>query len=509
MNDHLDVTGNDAPEGAPLLEVRQGTKTYGGLHAISGVDFKLRAGEVHALLGENGAGKSTLCKVISGAVDLDQGQMLLNGESREYTAPAQALRDGIAMVYQETSLVPTMTVAQNLKLGDEALFVRLRALNIEGRQIMRSLNFEVQVTSLVSTLGSAQKQMVEIARSIRRQSKVVIFDEPTATLTPEETEQLFGAIRTLKESGVGIIFVSHAIEESLKIADRVTVLRDGEVQHTGPTSELTRDDIVRLMVGREVEYVRRPPTEGAKAGKRVLTVENLTSGTAVRNMSFSAFEGQVTGISGLIGSGRTEAALVVTGATKRNRINGGRILLDGKPIRYRIPRQAVRDRIIYITEDRKVNGFFETMSIAGNIYLGHMAGARRLSLLASRSKSSTIATGLINRFKIRTISTKALVRELSGGNQQKVVLAKSLTRPPRVVIFDEPTRGVDVGSIEEIHQLIREYADAGAAVVLISSYLPEIFAMSDRILVARSGRIVAEFDPSVTTEEEVMFAAVH
>jgi len=244
-------------------------------------------------------------------------------------------------------------------------------------------------------------------------------------------------------------------------------------------------------------------------GDRVLSVENLTMGTMVRNMSFSAFAGQITGIAGLVGSGRTEAAMVVAGAYKRQRINGGRILIDGKPVRFRTPRRAVRNRIAYVTEDRKVNGFFETMSIAQNIYIGHKAADRRLALLGSPAAAKRLATSLIDRFRIRAIGARAKVVELSGGNQQKVVLAKSLTHPPRLVIFDEPTRGVDVGSIEEIHMLIREYADSGAAVVLISSYLPEIFALSDRILVARSGRVVAEFDPGTATEEDVMFAAVH
>lgn len=497
------------PAPQPLLQIRGGTKTYGGINAIEGVDFDLYPGEVHALLGENGAGKSTLCKVISGAIALDRGELLLDGAEKRYTKPGQALRDGVAMVYQETSLVPTMTVAQNLRLGDEKVLSRIRELNIEGRQLLRSMNFPVQATAMVSSLGSAQKQMVEIARAIRRNAKIVIFDEPTATLTPEETEQLFGAIEQLTRSGAGVIFVSHAIEESLRIADRVTVLRDGRKQATRETGSLTRDEVVRMMVGRGVEYTRRPPGKDAVVGDRVLSVENLTMGTMVRNMSFSAFAGQITGIAGLVGSGRTEAAMVVAGAYKRQRINGGRILIDGKPVRFRTPRRAVRNRIAYVTEDRKVNGFFETMSIAQNIYIGHKAADRRLSLLGSPAAAKRLATSLIDRFRIRAIGARAKVVELSGGNQQKVVLAKSLTHAPRLVIFDEPTRGVDVGSIEEIHMLIREYADSGAAVVLISSYLPEIFALSDRILVARSGRVVAEFDPETASEEDVMFAAVH
>jgi ABC-type sugar transport system ATPase subunit len=497
----------------PILEIRGGTKTYQGINAIEDVDFDVLPGEVHALLGENGAGKSTLCKVISGAVSLDEGELWVAGEVKRYSEPAEARRDGVAMVYQETSLVPGMTVAQNLRLGDEPLFTRYRSLNIDGRQLLQSLNFHVPVSAYVSSLGSAQKQMVEIARALRKDARIVIFDEPTATITPEEKEQLFGAIRRLTREGVGVIFVSHALEESLEIADRITVLRDGRKQATRPAKELTRNSLVSLMVGRNVEYTRLPPDESAPAAKSaprtVLSVENLTVGTIVKNMSFSAAAGQIVGIAGLVGAGRTESALVVAGAMKRNRINGGRILLEGRPVRYRVPRQAIKDGIVYITEDRKVSGFFETMSIEENVYLGHLASRSRLSLLTSKKAKRTIARRFIERFGIKAINPASKVVELSGGNQQKVVLAKALTGEPKVVIFDEPTRGVDVGAIEEIHQLIREFADRGAAVVVISSYLPEIFALSDRVLVARAGRIVAEFTPQDATEEKIMFAAVH
>jgi ABC-type sugar transport system ATPase subunit len=501
----------DAKGREPILEIRGGTKTYQGINAIEGVDFDVYPGEVHALLGENGAGKSTLCKVISGAVALDAGELRIGGEVKRYSQPSEAMRDGVAMVYQETSLVPGMTVAQNLRLGDEPLLTRYRSLNIDGRQLLQSLNFHVPVSSYVSSLGSAQKQMVEIARALRRESRIVIFDEPTATITPEEKEQLFGAIRRLTGAGVGVIFVSHALEESLEIADRITVLRDGRKQATKPASELTRATLISLMVGRNVEYARLSPgIDSVPAARQgVLSVENLTVGTIVKNMSFSAYAGQIVGISGLVGAGRTETALVVAGAMKRNRINGGRVLLDGKPVRYRVPRQAIKDGIVYITEDRKVSGYFETMSIEENIYLGHLASKNNLSILTSKGQKRTIARRFIDRFGIRAINLSSKVVELSGGNQQKVVLAKALTGTPKVVIFDEPTRGVDVGAIEEIHQLIREFADNGAAVVLISSYLPEIFALADRILVARAGRIAAEFTPEDATEEKIMFAAVH
>ncbi|MFV0534150.1 MAG: sugar ABC transporter ATP-binding protein [Cumulibacter sp.] len=500
-----------ATDGSADAVLRLGgvTKLYGGNAALTSVDFDVRAGEVHALLGENGAGKSTLCKIIAGAVNPDEGSMELSGAARTYTHPSEALRDGISMVYQETSLVPTMTVAQNLELGDEPLIARMRKVNINARQQLQRLNFHVPATAYVSTLTGAQRQMVEIVRAMSRDAKVVIFDEPTASLTPEEKEQLFGAIQRLKEFGVAIIFVSHALEESLQIADRITVLRDGVLQATHPASELDREHIVQLMVGRPIEARRMESATIREPGETVLRVENLTMGAVVKNMSFSARAGEIVGIAGLVGSGRSETALIVAGALKRNRLNGGKVYLRGKEVRYRVPRQAVRDGIVYITEDRKVNGFFETMSVSANIFLGHLSTARRAAFLASSRQRQSVAARFTERFRIRGTSADAKVVELSGGNQQKVVLAKSLTHDKDLVIFDEPTRGVDVGAIDEIHTLIREIADSGAAVVVISSYLPEIMALSDRVLVARAGRIAAEFRIEDATQERIMFAAVH
>lgn len=494
----------------PVVQIISGTKAYAGVNAIEEVNLTFHGGEIHALVGENGAGKSTICKVISGAITLDKGEFLLDGVSRKYHHPREALLDGVAMVYQETSLVPSMTVAQNLQLGQEPRFTRFRRLNVEARQQLQTLNFHVPVTSYVSAIGSAQKQMVEITKALNRNARVMIFDEPTATLTPEEKEQLFISMRRLARSGTAVVFVSHALEECFEIADRVTVLRDGVIQLTDSTSHLTRADLVHHMVGRNVEYVRHGAPAGHQAAlDPTLVVEGITFGTLLRGMSFSAYAGEVVGIAGLVGSGRTEVAHIIAGFEKRNRINGGRILLSGRPVRYRVPRQALRDGIVYVTEDRKVNGFFDTMSVRKNIYVGALASANRFPFWTRSRAERSIAAIFVERFKIRASSTARRVIELSGGNQQKVTLAKALTGQPKVIIFDEPTRGVDVGTIEEIHQLIREAATSGAAVILISSYLPEILAVADRVLVARAGRIVAEFALQEATEERVMFAAVH
>lgn len=502
----------DVEEDVRLVEMSMVTKTYRGVHAIRDIDFDLFSGEVHALVGENGAGKSTLCKILAGAVAHSSGSMRIGGEQVAFRRPHDALEHGIAMVYQETSLVPTMTAAQNIELGREKLLTRFRSLNISAQQLLQSMNFHVDPAAYVSTLGAAKKQMVEIARALRSRARIIIFDEPTATLTPEETLHLFDVINELRTVGLGIIYVSHALEESLQIADRVTVLRDGERVATVDAKETSRDEIVRHMVGRALTGTTRPAV--AESGepvrrRKVLEVENLILGNVVRNMSFSAYAGEVLGIAGLIGSGRTETAKIITGALKRNRIHGGRVLLDGRPVRYRVPKQAIDDGIVYITEDRKLDGYFETMTVAENLYLGHLAsrGGRRHWLL-SRRRRDRIAREWTDRLKIKAINGDAKIVELSGGNQQKVTVGKSLVAEPEVVIFDEPTRGVDVGAIEEIHQLIRKLADEGKAVIVISSYLPEVLTVSDRILVTRFGRTVAEFSREEATQEKIMYAAI-
>jgi ABC-type sugar transport system ATPase subunit len=509
-------------EVAQVLRIVAGSKVYGGIHAIDSVDFDLRPGEIHAVLGENGAGKSTLCKAISGAIKLTSGDYILGGTPVSFSSPGEALKSGVAMVYQETSLVPSMTVAQNLELGMERLFTIYRKINIAAQQSQQALNFNVDPLALVETLGTAKRQMVEIARAVRHNARVIIFDEPTASLTPEEMQHLFHLLNSLRSQGVGIIFISHALEEALKIADRITVLRDGKLVHTGPVAGLDRPAIVRMMVGRDIAATHyaaveaegvtavEPPAETSKDRRRVLSVENVTMGSVVKNMSFSVYEGEVVGMAGLVGSGRTEIAHVICGARKRNFLRGGLIYLNDRPIRYRVPRQAVRDGIVYITEDRKLDGFFETMTADDNVYLGYLAspkgGRRWLYSLKQRKK---IADRWVMALSISALKRSLKIVEYSGGNQQKVVVAKSLAQEPSVVIFDEPTRGVDVGAIPQIHAAIRALAAEGKAVIVISSYLPEVMAISDRILVARGGRIVEEMTAAQATEEKIMYAAIH
>jgi ABC-type sugar transport system ATPase subunit len=502
--------GDSAPE--RLLRLRAATKTYRGVHAIQDVDFDLRPGEVHAIVGENGAGKSTLCKVIAGAVALDGGELLLGDRPMRFSSPHDALAEGVAMVYQETSLVPTMTAAQNIELGHERPLMRLRRVNLGAQELLASMSFQVDPAAYVSSLGAAQRQMVEIARAMRVNARIILFDEPSATLTPVETQRLFAVIEGLRRNGIGVIYVSHALEESLSIADRITVLRDGRHVVTADAKTMTRQALVRHMVARDVEQRVVPPRDSRAGGAKrrpVLRVENVSLGSVVRNMSFTAYAGEVVGLAGLIGSGRTEIARIIAGALKRNRVNGGEIRLNDRPVRYRVPKQAIDDGIVYITEDRKVDGFFETMTIEDNVYLGRLCSRHGKRALVSASERREVARRLVDALRVRAINTDAKVIELSGGNQQKVVVAKALVQEPEVVIFDEPTRGVDVGAIQEMHQIIRGLADDGKTVIVISSYLPEILGISDRILVARQGRIAAELTREEATQEKIMYAAAH
>ena len=496
----------------PLIEMKSVTKEYRGVAAVTKVDFLLQPGEVHALLAENGAGKSTLTKMMCGVTQATSGEMLLDGKPVNFQTPAEALANGVAMVFQETSLVPSMTVAQNIYLGDENLFNRIRGLNIAAQTFLQSLNFNVNPTALVSGLGAAHKQMVEIARAVRKNVRVIIFDEPTASLTPEEKRHFFSLIERLQGRGVAIIFITHNLEEALQIADRITVLRDGELVETGPTSTFDRDKIIRAMVGRSLSnslYRKHAGTGAREVGERVLSVQNLSRGNIVKNTSFSIYAGQITGMFGLIGSGRTETAKIIAGVDKRNFFNGGEIRLRDHSVRYRVPRQAMMDGIVYVTEDRKLEGFFETMTIAENLHMGAMTAGLNKSAVISLAEMQELAAEWTKTLNIRAINSNAKVIELSGGNQQKVVISKSLVQKPKIIIFDEPTRGVDVGAIAEIHQFINKLADEGLAIVVISSYLPEILNLSDRILVCRSGRVVEEFSPDEATEEKIMFAAVH
>jgi simple sugar transport system ATP-binding protein len=494
----------------PVIEALQLTKEYHGTPAVKNVTWSLQPGEVHALLGENGAGKSTFTKMFAGVTAPTSGTLRVSGRAVSFSGPKEAFEAGIAMVFQETNLVPSMTVAQNLFLGEEKTFNLLGPLYIRSQQVLQSLNFNVDPWAVVSTLGAAKKQMVEIARAVLKDVKVIIFDEPTATLAPEEKGHFFALVNRLRLRGVSVIFISHALEEALSISDRITVLRDGEIVASGLVTDFNRDSIIRAMVGRELSVELHQKRSKARLyGRKMLSVKNVSMGRMVRNTSFSIYAGQITGIFGLIGSGRSETAKIIAGAYKRNAFFGGEINFLGREVHFRMPRAGVKSGIVYVTEDRKVEGFFEQMSIGQNLHISLLAADLNRGWLVDKKEMLELASKWSKRLSIKTLDSDSKVIELSGGNQQKVVIAAALAKEPKLIIFDEPTRGVDVGAIADIHRLIHSLADAGLAVVVISSYLPEILNLSDRILVSRSGRIVEEFAASEATEDKIMFAAVH
>ncbi|TFC80533.1 sugar ABC transporter ATP-binding protein [Cryobacterium sp. TMS1-20-1] len=489
----------------PLIEVRGVTKRYAGVAAVNALDLTILPGEIHALVGENGSGKSTACKLLAGVIRPDEGHLEMDGGRVDFHSPADARKRGVAMVYQEFSLIDSMTVGQNLQLGREPRVFSDQSVNSAAQAVLSELTFPLDPRAVVSTLGSAHKQMAEIAKAVGSGARVIMFDEPTATLTPEDKRQLFYVIEKLRDQGIGILFVSHVLEEALDHADRISVMRDGVLQVTAPASEFTREALVRSMVGRDVQFtrVKRPPLPDTEPA---LVVRGLSVGNIVRSMSFRVRRGEIVGFAGLVGSGRTETALVVSGALRRNRFGGGRVVIDGRAVRFRTPAAAIRAGVGYITEDRKKNGFFETMNTEQNIYMGWLAKHRGFWTSPKRARK------LVERYSTELSvrgNLNGSVKKLSGGNQQKVVIAKTLSADPEIVIFDEPTRGVDVGAIDSIHALIRATADSGKAVVVISSYLPEVLAISDRVLVTKAGQVVAEFDPERATEEDILFAAVH
>ena len=498
---------------ADIIMMEKITKTYHGAPAIHDIDFTLRQSEIHAVLGENGAGKSTLTKVMAGAIQATSGRMFYKGREVRFASPSEALAAGIAMVFQETSLVPSMTVAQNLYLGTESFLNRLRGIYISAQQFLQSLNFPVDPTVPVGTLGAAKRQMVEIARAVHHNAEVIIFDEPTASLTPEEKRHFFALMRRLKGRGVSIVFISHALEEALAHADRITILRDGAHVVTDAANAFDRDKVIRGMVGRtlsnEIYRARRSADQLRPAGNKLLSVQDISHGAVVRNTSFSIFEGQITGVFGLIGAGRTETFKIVAGIYKRDFLRGGDIELDGRPVRYNVPAPGDEGSHRLCYRGPKIRRLLRDDVHRGKSLFRPDRGRSRAACLCQHAGDGRLAGQWTETLRIRAMSADARVVELSGGNQQKVVIGKGLVQRPRLIIFDEPTRGVDVGAIAEIHALINGLADDGLAVIVISSYLPEIMHLSDRILVCRQGRIVEELSPAEATEEEIMYAAVH
>ncbi|HHV62044.1 MAG TPA: sugar ABC transporter ATP-binding protein [Firmicutes bacterium] len=484
------------------------SKSFGGVHALKGVDFELAAGEVHALVGENGAGKSTLIKIFSGALRPDSGRILYLGKEVEISAPRVAQEMGIATVYQEPLLYPELDVVENIFMGRE---ITNRYGNIDYREELsraRTL-FEmvgVDPNFLVEKVGRLSlglNQLVLIAKALSYKSRVIIFDEPTAILTEQEARRLFEIIGRLKEQGVGIIYISHRLEEVFQIADRITVMRDGEIKGTFPAREVTRDRIVELMAGRSLRSsVRRARPA---YGKPVLSVQGFTRRPQYFDVSFDLYPGEILGFFGLVGSGRTEVALGMIGIAPPRE---GSLLLDDRPVNIRAPFEALDLGIAYLPEDRKTQGLFNILSIRYNISVSVLGRLKRLGFLVDRDREAEICNRYSAELSIKLRNINNLVSSLSGGNQQKVVLARWLAGSPRVLILDEPTRGIDVASKEEIHNKIFDLASRGVAIMVISSELPEILKISDRIIVMHEGRMTGIFDRESATPEGVLRVAM-
>jgi rhamnose transport system ATP-binding protein len=488
-----------------LLELRGITKSYGGVHAVSHVSFPIESASVHALVGENGAGKSTLVKILTGVVHPDDGEVLIDGQPVSISDPPAAHRLGILAMYQEPTVFQDLTVAENVFAGHRPL---TRAHAVDWREMRRraaallgELGADFGPDRPVRGLGVADRQLLEIAKALSSEARVVIMDEPTAALSPPEVDRLFAIVRSLRERGVAIVFISHRLEEVTAIADTVTVLRDGLHVTTRPASELSREEIVRLMVGRSLEQLF--PKEDANIGDVVLRAENLGRRGVFAGVSFELRRGEIVGLAGFVGAGRTEVARSIFGI---DRLDAGRLWIDGRPFRPRSPRSALRRGLAYLPEDRLTQGLIQPMSIGVNTSLAVLPQLTPGTVLRPRAERA-LSRRFMEQLRIKATSPSQVVRSLSGGNQQKVVLAKWLAAEPRILILDEPTHGVDVGTKADVHRTISQLAAEGLSILLISSELPEILGMSDRVLVMREGRMVAELDRARASQERVIAAA--
>lgn len=491
----------------PLLEMRGIEKSFPGVRALDGVSLTLFAGEVHALVGENGAGKSTLMKILAGAQPADAGEILIDEKPVAIDGPRTAERLGIGMIYQEFNLVPEFDAIKNITLGIEAqrgIFTDSGAAVREAQAVLDELGIALPLNVPTRRLSVAQQQMIEIAKALLRKARILVMDEPTAALTDRETDRLFALIAKLKAAGTGLIYISHRLEELPRIADRITVLRDGKAVETRPLSEMPRDDMIRLMVGRKLDsHFPELPAVAADAPV-LLDVHDLTRTPRVRGVSFSVRSGEIVGIAGLVGAGRTEILRAIAGADIPER---GAIRIDGKAVRIVSPSSAIDSGIAFITEDRKGQGLVLGMTVRENVTLAHLESFTDAEVFVDRAKEVAATKKLVDELHIRTPSTEQIVRNLSGGTQQKVVLAKWLAGTARVFLFDEPTRGIDVGSKAEIYLLMIELLRAGAGIVMVSSELPEVLGMSHRILVVRDGAIAAELARSDATPDRVIAIA--
>jgi len=489
----------------PLVSIQNLSKSFPGVRALNGCRFDLMAGEVHALMGENGAGKSTLMKVLAGVYQKDEGEIRIDGRTVEIPSPHAAQGLGIGIIHQELNLMNHLSVAQNIFIGREPLgrlgvFIDTRRMEQETRKIFERLHLKLDPRTPVGDLTVARQQMVEIAKALSFDSRVLIMDEPTAALNNAEIEDLFRIIRQLKSQGVGIVYISHKMDELKKISDRVTVMRDGQYIATVPTATTSMETIISMMVGRTL-FESEGPMAPAMDHEVVLEVRNLNRGRTIKDVNFVVRKGEILGFAGLMGAGRTEVARAVFGADK---VDSGEILVRGERVTIRSPADAVKRGIGYLSEDRKHFGLATGMDVESNIVLATLRRFLSLGFFLKHPAIRETAANLVKQLGIKTPSVAQKVALLSGGNQQKIVIAKWLVRDCEILFFDEPTRGIDVGAKSEIYKLLHALAEQGRAIVMISSELPEVLRMSHRILVMCEGRVTGELPALGATQEQIM-----
>ena len=485
-----------------FFEMRGISKSFPGVKALNNVGFSVAEGEVRALVGENGAGKSTLMKILNGNYKKDSGAILIDGKEVEITDPQVADANGITIIFQELNLVDELSIAENIfagRLCQKGKLVNWKELNEKAKVLLNRISFDVDPRKLVGSLTVAEKQMVEIAKALSRNSRIILMDEPSATLTKKELDALFQIIRDLKKSGIAVIYISHRMEEIFEICESVTVMRDGQIIGTRPIGEVTSDELVEMMVGREVESAY--PKHSAQIGEEILRVENLCRKDRKQNVSFKLHRGEVLGIAGLVGAGRTEIMRAIFGI---DYINSMDVYISGKKVKITNPATAKKHGIAFLTEDRKVEGLTLDFSVKSNVVAANLGSITTGGVFTNKKLENKIADEYIAKTHIKTPHRNQKVGNLSGGNQQKVVVSKWLNTNPDILIMDEPTRGIDVGAKREIYEIINDLVAQGKAIILISSELPEVLGMSDRVLVMKDDAIVAELTGDKINAVEVM-----